>query len=73
MKPLPRKAKVSLKMMILVELVISWAMPRPAIIRISVATIGWIRKNATSMPFHRPHTMATTSDTRITTGIGAKL
>ena len=30
-------------------------MPRPAIIRISVATIGWIRTYATRTPFHRPH------------------
>ncbi len=43
MKPLPRKENASLKMMILMEFVLSWAMPRPAIIRISVATIGWIR------------------------------
>ncbi len=43
MKPLPRNANASLKMMILMELVLSWAMPLPAIMRIRVATIGWIR------------------------------
>ena len=43
MKPLPMYANVSLKMMILIEFVMSWAMPRPAIMRISVATIGWMR------------------------------
>ncbi len=43
MKPLPRYANASLKMMILMELVLSWAIPLPAIIRISVATIGCIR------------------------------
>ncbi len=43
MKPFPRNAKASLKMLILIELVLSWAIPRPAIMRISVATMGWIR------------------------------
>ncbi len=43
MKPFPRNAKASLKMLILTELVLSCAIPRPAIMRISVATMGWIR------------------------------
>ena len=37
--------------------VISWAMPRPATIRISVAMIGWMPITATSTPFHSPSAM----------------
>ena len=37
--------------------VISWAMPRPATIRMSVATIGWMLPRDTSNPFHRPHSV----------------
>ena len=43
MKPFPRSEKASLKILILMEFVISCASPRPAIIRIRVATIGWMR------------------------------
>ncbi len=32
--------------------VISWAMPRPATMRISVAMIGWMPMTATRKPFH---------------------
>ena len=32
--------------------VISWARPRPATIRISVAMIGWMPMPATRKPFH---------------------
>ena len=34
--------------------VISWATPRPATIRISVAMIGWMPTTATSTPFQAP-------------------
>ena len=34
--------------------VMSCAMPRPATIRISVATIGWMPSTATRNPFHKP-------------------
>ena len=41
--------------------VISWATPRPATIRISVAMIGWMPIRATRKPFHRPQTSAAAS------------
>ena len=37
----------------------SMAIPRPAVIRISVATMGWIPRMATNAPFHRPRATAT--------------
>ncbi|MNN37800.1 hypothetical protein D3C81_1517630 [compost metagenome] len=39
--------------------VMSWAMPRPATMRIRVATMGWILNTATSKPFQRPHSKPT--------------
>ena len=41
--------------------VISWAMPRPATIRMSVATIGWIPMTATRTPFQSPQSMESPS------------
>src|SRR5690606_41408261 len=35
--------------------VMSWAMPRPATMRTSVAMIGWMSRIATRTPFQRPH------------------
>ena len=35
------------------------AIPRPAVINISVATIGWIPKRDSSNPFHAPHAVET--------------
>ena len=37
--------------------VMSWAMPRPATRRSSVAMIGWIPKTATSTPFQARSTI----------------
>ena len=37
--------------------VMSWAMPRPATIRMSVATNGWMPITATSTPFQRPQSI----------------
>ena len=37
--------------------VMSWAMPRPATIRMSVATNGWMPITATSIPFQRPQSI----------------
>ena len=45
--------------------VISWAMPRPATIRMRVATIGWILARETSSPFHRPHSVPAARSARI--------
>src|SRR4051794_27936324 len=42
--------------------VINWAMPRPATIRMRVATIGWILTLETRNPFHRPHSVPATSE-----------
>ena len=47
-------------------LVMSCAIPRPAIINTSVATIGWMRPYETSTPFHTPHSVAMTMGTMIT-------
>ena len=66
MKPLPMNAYVSLKMTIWMAFVMSWAMPRPAIINTSVATIGWMRPYETSTPFHTPQSVATINGTMIT-------
>lgn len=52
----------------MVPLVTSWAMPRPATIRISVATIGWMRRIETRKPFHRPQTSPMPSAKRTATG-----
>ncbi len=51
-------------------LVINCAIPRPAIIKISVATIGWIFMYATRKPFHSPNSVATSSVTTITSHSG---
>ena len=48
--------------------VISWAMPRPATIRIRVATIGWMPSTATRKPFHSPQTRPAPSAAASTTG-----
>ena len=37
--------------------VMSWAMPRPATIRMSVATNGWMPITATSSPFQSPQSI----------------
>jgi hypothetical protein len=50
--------------------VMSWAMPRPATISTSVATIGWMLPRETSSPFHSPHRSAAPSASTITTGSG---
>ena len=42
---------------------INIATPRPAVIKIKVATIGWMPITETSAPFHRPRTTATSSET----------
>jgi hypothetical protein len=46
--------------------VIIWAIPRPAIIKISVATMGCMSKYATRMPFQRPHNAPTPIAMRMT-------
>ena len=43
-------------------------MPRPATIRISVATIGWMPSTATRKPFHRPQTSPAPSAAASTSG-----
>ena len=50
--------------------VISWAIPRPATIRTSVATIGWILHRGTSKPFQSPHSTAAPSVMRMTRNSG---
>ena len=40
-------------------LVQTWAMPRPAMNRISVAMMGWMRKFDTSQPLNSPKQPAT--------------
>ena len=52
-------------MVMICPLVISWAIPRPATIRISVATIGWMRARETSSPFHRPHSVPAARSARM--------
>ena len=44
-------------------LVSTCAMPRPAMNRTSVATIGWMRKRVISQPLNRPNTPATSTGT----------
>ena len=41
--------------------VMSWAMPRPATIRMSVATNGWIPMTATRTPFQSPQSIESPS------------
>ncbi|MDT4848999.1 hypothetical protein FQZ97_831080 [compost metagenome] len=53
--------------------VMSWAMPRPATIRISVAMMGCMPTLATSTPFHRPHSAATPMAPRRANGKGKRL
>ena len=43
----------------------TYAIPRPAVNKIKVATIGWIFIFATKNPFHIPHNTDTTSPIRI--------
>ncbi|MNR45619.1 hypothetical protein D3C85_1644860 [compost metagenome] len=57
--PLPSHANPSRSKVTICPSVISWAMPRPATISISVATIGCICSTATKKPFHRPHSVPT--------------
>ena len=47
--------------------VISCASPRPATIRISVATIGWMPTTATSVPFQTPSAVDSASAAAIAT------
>ena len=54
--PVPRNLNGALVTVRIWPSVISIAMPRPAVIRISVAMIGWIPRTATRKPFHRPST-----------------
>ena len=53
-KPEPRNLKGALSTVRMLPSVISIAMPRPAVIRISVAMIGWMPRTATRNPFHTP-------------------
>jgi len=57
-------------MVMIWPLVMSWATPRPATSRISVATMGCMPTSETSTPFHIPKSVATASAPSITTGIG---
>ena len=50
--------------------VMSCAMPRPATIRMSVATIGWMRSTDTSSPFHSPQAAPVASAASSVTGSG---
>ncbi len=52
-------------------LLIHAAIERPAVNRISVATIGWILKYATSTPLNAPQSIAATQATKNATMIGA--
>jgi len=66
--PLPNQASCGEVKVTIRPSVMSWAMPRPATIRIRVATIGWMRSTATRKPFHRPHNTPTPSAAPSATG-----
>src|SRR3990167_3632445 len=53
--------------------VMSWAMPRPATMRISVAMMGCMPTLATSTPFHSPPISATPMAPRMAIGNGNRL
>ena len=57
-------------MVMICPLVMSWAIPRPATIRINVATIGWILSLETSIPFHKPQSMPAAKSARTMIGNG---
>ena len=48
--------------------VMSCAIPRPATMRISVATMGWMPMPATSRPFHAPSSTETPSAAAMAAG-----
>ena len=52
--PLPSPTRSSDVKVTIRPSVMSWAMPRPATMRISVAMIGWMPNTATRRPFHNP-------------------
>ena len=52
--PLPSQTRSGEVKVTIRPSVMSCAMPRPATIRISVATIGWMPSTATRKPFHSP-------------------
>ena len=67
-EPLPsQESSGELKVTICPE-VINCATPRPATIRISVATNGWILRMATRTPFHNPARMPEPKAASSTTG-----
>src|SRR5579859_70878 len=53
-EPVPNQARSGEVKVTIRPSVMSWAMPRPATIRISVATIGCMRSTATRKPFQAP-------------------
>ena len=57
-------------MVMICPFVMSWAMPRPATIRTSVAIIGWILARETNSPFHRPHSVPAARQTSTMMGSG---
>lgn len=61
----PKYLKLSTLTYKLFPPVINYAIPRPAVNKIKVATIGWIFIFATKNPFHIPHNTDTTSPIRI--------
>ena len=63
--PLPMKFRYGSSNVMIVPSVISCAMPRPATISTSVATIGWMPQPAVRKPFQMPQIVATASASRI--------
>ena len=63
--PLPSHARAGESKVTICPAVINCATPRPATIRISVATKGWILRTATRMPFHNPASAANSTTGRL--------
>ena len=59
-EPEPKKIRFGSLNVRIAPSVISCAIPRPATIRISVATIGWMPRKLTRMPFQSPQTRPAT-------------
>ena len=68
--PLPMKTSFGSVNVMIWPSVMSIATPRPATIRINVATIGWMRNAPTSKPFQQPASIATANAAAMTSGKG---
>ncbi|MNT76917.1 hypothetical protein D3C72_2159770 [compost metagenome] len=69
-EPVPMKISNGSVKVTMKPSVISWAIPRPATMSTSVATMGWMSSTATRKPFQRPQARPTASAAATATGAG---